>query len=133
MKDFFVVIYDPDRKAASHVISRAWIMQKNENYKFGSRCYLFNHDDTNVEPPNSNIAVSLIKEADKFRESGYFYPGIVLAGFGECLINLIIYFDANFLFYFLETSESAKDYARKTGKMTLNLKVLREKHNDCQN
>ena len=83
MKEFHVVIYDCDRKALSNIIPRSFILQAGDNLTFGSRRYLFHHNDITVVPPSSSLAVSMIKDPAKTREDGFFYPGIVLAGFGR--------------------------------------------------
>jgi hypothetical protein len=82
MAKFYVVLYDFHTKKDTEVVPEEWIFTGQEDKGvFGTRCFLFYHQDKNIRAPETGIAVNFLRDSVKHPTDGFLYPGLVLKGF----------------------------------------------------
>jgi hypothetical protein len=82
-KKYYVIVFDSRPKTKANIVPREWIVPKPDKKEFGSRRYVYYHDDLNQHPPTTTMLHSLCKPTLKQLEPGFLYVGTVLKGFGK--------------------------------------------------
>jgi hypothetical protein len=127
MKQFYVVLYDFDKKTSPRIVRTDWIYPPPDAQEFAARRYIYYDTDFNAQPPSTNAF---------FHSFGKLLLKILLVVYTleMCFLDIVSYLSAcrfsednNHNNFIKVNMDNAEKYARNVVKLKFKLKDIRSK------